>query len=160
MEIVNRDRLHVQDDTPHVPHAGYESPAEQAAEDYAAIRVHVTNPVATTTGATEFGAYSTVVIPPSTATSASVLRVLPQDPLRQYAYLTPQDGPIVISTTQEAAESLANVGATVSLPAGAFIAQGATTPPIRHNEAVYACNPSTSTACRVTVLVERGETGP
>lgn len=158
-QVQNRNRLHVQDDTPHVAYEGYDPPATEAAEDYTAVRVHVTNPVETTTGATQFGAYATIVIPPSSATAASVLIVLPHDPLRQYGYLTPLDGPIVISTELESAQSLANVGATVPLPAGAYIAQNSTTPPIRHNEAVYACNPSTSAACRVTVLVERGQTG-
>ena len=152
--IQNRDRLHTQDDSP-AKIEGYETPGENAAEDYAAVRVHVTNDVATTTGATQFGAYVTFVIPPSAAGAPSVLQILPHDPLRQYAYVQAIDAPIVIATTQEECYSLVNIGA--ANPAGGY-ASGGWTPPIRHNEAIYACNTSLSVSCRVVVMVERGST--
>ena len=147
--VQNRDRLHVQDHA-----AGWdviETPAEEQAEDYAALKVFVTNPVATTTGAAEFGAYSTVVVPP-----ASTAQLLPHDPLRQFAYLTPIDEPIVIGVTLEQVQGANNMGATVPNPSGGYLPALATTPPIRHSDPVYCVNTSPTTATRVTVLIERG----
>ena len=150
MTIQNRDMLHVQDHG--TAHDGYETPEQQAAEDYQAVRVHVTNPVATTTGATQYGSYQTIVVPPAT-----VEQLLPHDPLRQYAYITPIDEPIVIGTTLEQVQGANNVGATVPNPSGGYVPALATTPPIRHNEPVYCVNTSPTTATRITVLVERGD---
>lgn len=233
--------------------------------------------IATTTAATQFGIYSTFVVPPS-----GVAMVLPQDPNRQYGYISAVDQPVVLSTQKEAAQSAANqiavaagspasasntgsqtspaagaviasialaagtyivtwtaqlagtigapelnnfglfngatqietsmnlaaagnypqqptMGFTVVIPAGgatlavkaiilgtvgavytaqvnatpvapaaasvapnpqgSYLPAGTTTPPIRHNEAVYAANTSTTTATRVTVMVERGQPG-
>lgn len=150
--VAQRDRMHVADEPPH-PHKESHEPSEMnAAEDYAAVKVHVTNPVATTSAATEFGAYSTWVLAPG----ASGVEVLPHDPRRQYAYLYSADNPIVISTMLEQAQSAGNVAATVSSPQGAYIPNGVWTPPIRHNEGVYVTNTSPTLACRVTVLSERG----
>jgi hypothetical protein len=150
-EIQNRDALHSQDGMHGEGHPGYETPEECRAEDYAAVRVHVTNPVATTTGATQFGVYETIVIP-----AASVQQVLPRDPLRQYAYITAVDAPVVLSVTQEQAQSTQNLAALVPFPQGAYLQATMTTPPIRHNDPVYAVNTSAAAACRVVVYVERG----
>ena len=150
-DIISRDRLHVQDDTPR-EHHGQETPAENKAEDYAAIRVHVTNPVATTTGATQFGIYQTIVIPGSGSQ-----QILPHDPLRQYAYIMTVDEPVVITTTLEASQSPANQVASVPNPAGAYLPITSWTPAIRHNDPVYAANTS-ATPTRVVVMVERGST--
>lgn len=99
------------------------------------------------------GSYQTVIIPASTSSVASVVQILPRDPTRGYAYIQPIDAPIVISTSKEEAQSIANVGGT--FPSGGFIGTGFA-PPIRHKEAMWACNTSTSTSCRVSVMTERG----
>src|SRR6185437_9163593 len=129
-------------------HDHYETPEEQAADEYTALPVRVTNPVATTTAATQFGSYETIVVPPGTTG-----QLLPHDPLRQYAYITPVDEPIVVGTTLEQVQGANNVGATVPSPSGGYIPAGITMPPIRHNEPVYCVNTSPTTATRVTVLV-------
>ena len=145
--IQNRDALHVQD---HGTWAGtsYETP--EAADEYTALPVRVTGPVATTTAATQFGSYETVVVP-----GQSVAQLLPHDPLRQYAYITPVDEPIVVGTTLEQVQGANNIAALVPNPSGGYIPAGITMPPIRHNEPVYCVNTS-ATQTRVTVLVERG----
>jgi len=147
--VQNRDRLHVQDHAQ--PWDVIETPEEIQAEDYATLKVFVTNPVPVTSGAVLYGAYSTEVIP-----AEGVAQLLPHDPLRQYAYITPIDEAIVIGTTREQVQGSNNVGATVANPSGGYIPALSTTPPIRHSDPVYAVNTSTDTATRVTVLVERG----
>jgi len=149
--VQNRDRLHVQDHAPGWEGEQYETPEQEAADDYAALKVHVTNPVEVTTGATQFGAYETIVVPPAT-----VEQLLPRDPLRQFAYITPIDAAIVIGTTLEQCQAAGNVAAAVPNPSGGYLPALSTTPPIRHNEPVYCVNTSAAAACRVTVLVERG----
>jgi hypothetical protein len=149
--IQNRDVLHVQDDSPEGWSEQFETPAQVAAEDYAAVRVHVTNPVETTTGATQFGVYETIVIPPAT-----VQQVLPRDDLRQYGYITAVDAALVIGTTLEQVQGSNNLVASTPFPSGAYLPLGATTPPIRHNDPVYAVNTSATLNCRVVVLIERG----
>ena len=151
MSIQNRDMLHVQDHGEGWD-GSYETPEEQAADDYQAVRVRVTNPVATTTAATQFGAYETFVVAAGTTE-----QLLPRDPLRQYAYILPVDEPIVIGTTLEQVQGANNVGATVPNPSGGYIPAGTSTPPIRHSEPVYCVNTSPTTATRVTVLAERGD---
>jgi hypothetical protein len=146
--VQNRDRLHVQD---HAAAHVIATPEEQQDEDYAALKVFVTNPVETTTGATHFGAYATIVVPPGTTE-----QLLPHDPLRQYAYITPIDEPIVLGTTLEQVQGANNTGAAVPNPSGAYLPALSTTPPIRHSDPVYCVNTSPTTATRVTVLVERG----
>lgn len=147
--IQNRERLHVQDDTPE-DWTQQETPAEDKAQDYTAVRVHVTNPVATTTGATQFGIYETLVIPGS-----GNMQILPHDQLRQYGYIMTIDEPIVISTTLEPSQSPNNQVALVPNPSGAYLPTLSWLPPIRHNDPVYAANTS-ATPTRVVVLVERG----
>src|ERR1700735_739994 len=149
-QIVNRDRLHVQDDSPELFGEEFETPAEVEAEDYAAVRVHVTNAVETTTGATQFGVYETIVIPPAT-----VQQILPRDDLRQYAYITAVDAALVIGTTLEQVQGSNNLTALTPFPSGAYVVSGATTPPIRHNDPVYAVNTSATVNCRVVVMIER-----
>jgi hypothetical protein len=103
--IQNRDRLHTQPQDVHGG-AGYgqlETIEEEAAEDYRAVRVHVTNPVATSTADVQFGIYETFVLAASTALIPSYARVLPRDPLRQYAYITAPDTPLILATTLEQA---------------------------------------------------------
>lgn len=110
MSIQNRDMLHVQDHgIAHDP--GYETPEQQAAEDYQAVRVHVTNPVPTTTGATQYGAYETIDLP-----AGMPLPLLPRDPLRQYAYISPLDSGIVIGTTLEQLQGPNNLAVVQSSP--------------------------------------------
>ena len=103
--IQNRDRLHTQSEAPHSGYSEFETPEQQAAEDYTAVRVHVTNPVETTTGGTQFGIYETTIIPGS-----GNQQILPHDPLRQYAYILAVDAPIVLTTTLEAAQAPVNQG--------------------------------------------------
>lgn len=98
--------MHVYDDSPDVPFETLEEAS--AAEDYTAVRVHVTNPVATTTAATEFGSYETVVIPASLANQPQYAQVLPHDPYRQYAYITAVDCPLILTTELTQAQALAN----------------------------------------------------
>jgi hypothetical protein len=134
--------------------AELELTSDESQISYQPVKVEVVNPVATTTDATDAGNYYTVVIPASTATVASVAQILPRDPRRQYAYIQTIDAPIVLSTSQQDAENIANVAAT--FPTGAYA--GGWSPAIRHNEPVWACNTSTTTTCRVSVLVEYGPT--
>lgn len=108
-KVQQRDRMHVAQDQGDVHGARQETAEENAAEDYAAILVHVTNPVATTTGATEFGAYVTETIPAAANGMPGQAQILPHDPRRQYAYLLPLDAAVVISTTLEAAQSANNI---------------------------------------------------
>jgi hypothetical protein len=118
------------------------------------VHVIVDGPVATTTAATQFGAYTTFSIPAS-----GVVRVLPRDPNREYAYITSVDNPVVLCNSMEAAQASANTAASVPNPQGYYLNNGSTTPPIRHNEAIYAANTSTSAASRVSVIIERGNAG-
>jgi len=236
--VIDRNRMHVQDDSPHdglLPE--FETERQEAAEDYAAVRTHVTNVVQVSTGATQFGTYETIIIPASTATVPAQARVLPRDDLRQYAYITAVDFPVVLATTLEQAQAASNVtqvaqpvpsqpgvpattvavqntsaypvsvvisagtltavivnGITVgtgdgtyivpsagaisitysvaptwvwsnanagpasvaTIPNGAYLPAGSTTPPIRHNDPVYVANTSITSPCRVTIYVERG----
>lgn len=148
-QIQNRDQFHVQSEAPQdgIP---FETPEQEAQEDYAAVRVHVTNPVATSTADVQFGIYETIVLPGS-----GNQQILPHDPLRQYAYLMSVDEPIVITTTLEASQAPVNQVALVPFPSGAYMPALAWTPPIRHNDPVYAANTS-ATPTRVVLLVERG----
>ena len=82
----------------------------------------------------------------------SVMPLLPLDILRQYAYVLAVDAPIVIATSSEEAGAPSNIGAPN--PAGGYFA-GGWSPPIRHNQALWVGNTSTTTATRVVVLVER-----
>jgi hypothetical protein len=106
-QVQNRDRLHVQPETPHGEDTSpaFETPAQEQAEDYRAVRVHVTNPVATSTADVQFGIYETVVLPGS-----GNQQILPRDPLRQYAYIMSIDEPIVLTTTLEASQATVNQG--------------------------------------------------
>jgi hypothetical protein len=108
-DIQDRNRLHVQDESPEYGTEEFETAGEMAAEDYAAVRVHVTNPVAVTTGATQFGIYETIVIPVSTAAVVAYAQVLPRDDLRQYGYITAVDYPLILTSTLEQAQSPGNV---------------------------------------------------
>jgi hypothetical protein len=150
----NQQVIHKQDESPLIA-AEYQPETEQQLE-YEAIKVKVIGAVATTTGDDQYGIYSTIVIPPSTATGVSYVQVLARDKLRQYAYLQPIDEPIVITTALEMVQSLNNVVAAVPVPSGAYVSALAMTPPIRHNDPVWAANTSTSTATRVVVYIERG----
>jgi hypothetical protein len=151
--IQHHDRLHVQSEAPHPGIQPFETPAQEAVEDYAAVRVHVTNPVKTTTGATQFGVYQTIVIPAS-----GNGQVLPHDPLRQYAYILSVDFDVVITTTLEASQAPNNQVASVPNPSGGYLPKGMFTPAIRHNDPVYVANTSTASPTRVVILVERGST--
>jgi len=72
-----------------------------------------------------------------------VAQLLPHDPLRQYAYITPVDEAIVIGTTREQVQGSNNVGATVANPSGGYIPALSTTP-------VNSCRPDAwvFTSCR------------
>jgi hypothetical protein len=94
--------------------------------DYDAVRVEVIN-TGTTTGV-QAGIYQTVVIPASSATVTSVMPVVGRDQERQYARLMAIDGPVVIATTLQMAQSSANIGTattptTPSVPATTVAAQ-------------------------------------
>jgi hypothetical protein len=149
--VQDRNKLHIQDAAPEEWGGHYETPDEQAAEDYAAVRVHVTNPVAITTGADQFGIYETIVVP-----AATVQQILPRDVLRQFAYITSIDEAIVIGTTLEQVQGANNLVAAVPNPSGAYLPILTTTPPIRHNDPVYCVNTHATLPTRVVVLVERG----
>jgi hypothetical protein len=95
------------------------------------------------------GRYSVITISASTASVVSVRQLLPYDDCRQVAHIIPIDGAIIVSTSKEQAQDPANVG-------GTYPSAGFPVPPIRHREAVWACNPSTSAAVRVSVAVETG----
>lgn len=121
----------------------------------APIQVEVVNAIATTTDADQSGSYSTFV---TSTTSNPVLLIAPYDPFRQYAYIYSADEPVVISTVKEQAEAAANQTASVPNPQGAYLPAGTWTPAIRHNDAIYVAATS-STATRVTVMIERGGGG-
>jgi hypothetical protein len=130
---------------------------EVPAEPYAAVPVRVVGVVETSTGADQFGIYQTFTIPASSAAAIvpSFEQVLARDPLREYAYILPIDGAAIVTTSLENLSTPNNIG-TLNLPQGAWIPQGVTTPPIRHNDPVWVANPSTSAPLHVSVLVERG----
>lgn len=109
-------------------------------------------PVKTVRAPSAHASYYTVVIPASTATTASVRQILPRDDTRVIAYIQPVDGPVIVATTIEQAQDPVNIAAT--FPTGAYSPVGGYT--VTHREAVYACNPSTSASCRVAVLAETG----
>jgi hypothetical protein len=149
----NQQRHHVQTEAPEIEVDRIEDPAEA----YAAVPVRVVGVVETSTGADQFGVYQTFAIP-ATAAGAIVPasdQVLARDPLREYAYILPIDGAAIITTSFENLSTPNNIG-TLNLPQGAWIPQGVTTPPIRHNDPVWVANPSTSQVLHVTVLIERG----
>jgi hypothetical protein len=150
--VQNRDRLHVQPATPHGEDVSdaFETPAQEQAEDYRAVRVHVTNPVATSTADVQFGIYETIVL-----AGGGNQQILPRDPLRQYAYIFAVDEPVVLTTTLEASQAPSNQVALVPNPSGAYLPAATWTPPIRHNDPVYAANTS-ATPTRVVFMVERG----
>jgi hypothetical protein len=149
----NQQRLHQQDESPLIEEAETAGPA---GAEYEAVRVRVIGSVKTSTGDDQFGTLATIVIPPSAAGAPSYAQVLGRDPLRQYAYLTAIDEPVVLTTALEQAQSASNVVALVPIPDGLYLPAGTTTPPIRHNDPVWAVNTSLTTATRVTVSVERG----
>jgi hypothetical protein len=150
----NQQIIHKQDESPLIP--AEHAPESEKQMEYEAIKVKVVGAVATTTGDDQYGMYSTIVIPPSSATAVSYVQILARDKLRQYAYLQPIDEPIVITTAFEMVQSLNNVVAAVPVPSGAYVPALAMTPAIRHNDPVWAANTSTSTATRVVVYIERG----
>ena len=147
MSVQNRDRLHTQDESAHP--GPVETVEQEAVEDYAAVRVHVTNAVDVSPAA-QFGIYETIVL-----AGSGNQQILPRDPLRQFAYIMSVDEPVVITTTLEASQATVNQVALVPNPSGAYMPALAWTPPIRHDDPVYAANTS-STPTRVVVLVERG----
>jgi hypothetical protein len=98
------------------------------------------------------GNYSTILIAASTATVPAVARLLPRDDERVIAYVLPIDGPIVIASSKEQAQDPANVIASV--PSGGYAPVGGY--PVTHREEVWAANVSTSTTCRVAVMIETG----
>lgn len=107
----NQQQLHKQDESP-LALVHLEAPESEKAQDYEAIRVEVVGPVKTSTGEDQFGIYSTIVIPPSTATAVSYVQVLARDVLRQYAYIMAIDAPVVLTTAFEMVQSLNNVAVT------------------------------------------------
>jgi len=76
--------------------------------DYDAVKVEVEN--AGSTSAVQTGVYQTVVIPPSSAAVCSTGQLLGRDIKRQYARFMAIDGPIVIATAEQMAQSSANIG--------------------------------------------------
>lgn len=151
-EIQNQQILHAGDESPLIPDDG--TLPDLAAEDYAAIRVHVTN--AGGTDAIKFGTYVTVTIPASSAGVPSVEPILPSDPLRQYAFVLPVDEAIVVSTQPETVQAAGNAG-TAQYPAGALLPGGLWSPAILSHDPLYAANTSITAACRVTVIIGRGK---
>jgi hypothetical protein len=118
------------------------------------IPVHMPGPVATTDSVTQ-GSYATLYIPASTATSVAVEKILPADPTRQYAYVLALTETVILATSRGEAQSIANLAA--QLPTGASSPSGTWSPPIRHKEAIWAANTSTSSPALVSVIVERGD---
>ena len=120
-----------------------------AVNDMMPVPVEVIGSVATNTNDIQFANYYSVTIPASTATVTQVGNLLPRDLKRQYAYIMTLDQPIVLSTEKQVAQAVTNVGTSApSIPVNMW------TPAIRHNEAVYAANTSTSASTRVLVMVE------
>jgi hypothetical protein len=117
-----------------------------------AVPVQPVAPVPTSTDAVQSVSYFTLIIPVSVAGSLlSAIELLPQDPLRQYFYVQPIDGPIVLASSLS--EAQAAVSLTSDLPTGVF-SQTGWSPELHNKSAVYAGNPSTSSTCRVSVIVE------
>src|ERR1035438_9397990 len=96
MSVQNRDRLHTQDESAHP--GPVETVEQEAVEDYAAVRVHVTNPVDVSPAA-QFGTYETIVL-----AGSGNQQILPHDPLRQFAYIMSVDAPIVIRSEEHTSE--------------------------------------------------------
>jgi hypothetical protein len=71
--------------------------------------------------------------------------------VQQIATTTATDYYAVINATPEGSMS------PPTSVSGYYLSTGTTTPPIRHNEAVYVANPSATSAVHVSVAVERGD---
>lgn len=120
-----------------------------------AVPVRHDGPVRALRAAARTAAYSTVVLPASSSgavTTPGVARLLPRDDERVIAWILPIDGPIIVAPTLEQAQDPTNVGGTY--PSGSYAPPGGYR--ITHREQVWACNPSTTATCRVSVMVETG----
>jgi hypothetical protein len=126
---------------------------ERSPEVVPSVKVHTERTVITAENV-KYGSYATYVLAASSGPNPNVIQLLPQDGLRQYAYVCPVDAPIVVATTQAEAQAAANIAA--ANPSGAYFPVGWSVP-IRHREALWAANTSASASTRITVVVERGD---
>jgi hypothetical protein len=113
------------------------------------VPVSAETPLPVISAPAQHAVYTTVTIPASTSTVPSVRQLLPRDYNRQVAFINPIDAAIVISNSKEGAQDPQNLG---TYPSGTYTNGGS--PPIRNSEPVWAMNTSTSTSCRVSIIVE------
>jgi hypothetical protein len=118
----------------------------------APVPVRGAEPLATINAAAAEGRYFTVVLPASTVLAPGVRPILPRDDSRVCAWILPIDGPIIVATSLEQAQDPTNVGGIY--PSGQYMPAGGY--PVTHREPMWACNPSTTSTCRVSVMVETG----
>lgn len=141
-------------EAPYAENADYQAQAQgqPAAAELSDVPVRVSGTVQTADQAALHGAMFTVTIPASAAGAPSVKQLLPQDAQRKTAYVMPLDAPVIIGNSREQVTDPGNIGG--SYPQGGYL--NGWSPPIRHREPVWACNTSTSVACRVSVMVDTG----
>jgi hypothetical protein len=132
--------------------AELEQPAAEPQPAFTAVPVRHEGPVRTLRAASRTAAYSTVTLPASATLAPGVAQLLPRDDERVIAWILPIDGPIIIAPSKEQAQDPSNIGGTY--PSGAYAPAGGY--PVTHREQVWACNPSTTITCRVSVMIETG----
>jgi hypothetical protein len=136
------------------------APANDTAEDYAAVRVHVTNTVDTNkstsvTTPTFDIPYTVTVQAGQTDPTMAVRELVPADLLRVQFTVISLDSPVVIARSVEEAQSPMNVGASVNYPSGALLTAGQKLTLNGNNQMWVAA--TVNTVSRVLVVVERNE---
>jgi hypothetical protein len=81
-------------------------------------------------------------------------RLLPRDERREQAQILAVDADIVIAESEEMASNANNQVAGVPQPIGFYLSKGLLLP-VRNQDAVWVANTSSSSANRVSVLIER-----
>jgi hypothetical protein len=103
------------------------------------------------------GSMFTITVPASAAGSPSVARIAGQDYSRRAVYLQALDSAVVICTSEAAAQDPNNLTGSFG---GASASAAIWSPPITHCEEIWVANTSTSSASRVSVIIETGAVDP
>lgn len=135
-------------------------PATDAAADYAAIRVHVTN-VVDTNRSTAIDSptydipYTVTVQAGTTDPTLTVRELVPADLLRVQFTVISLDSPVVIARSLEEAQSPMNAATPVNYPSGALLPAGQKLTLNGNNQLWVAA--TVNTVSRVLVVIERSE---
>jgi hypothetical protein len=154
------DDQHVNTAVPESAMHDDDTQAEDAAQDYAAVRVHVTNVVdtnkSTSVDSPTFDIPYTVVVQTGTSDPTMAVRELvPADLLRIQFTVISLDSPVVISRSIEEAQSQNNTVTATPYPQGALLPAGQKVQLTGNNQLWVAATVNTSS--RVLVIVERAE---